>query len=203
VLDIAVISLTISSRVSSMSKQKQLQQLKSKMENDMSLPLRESATHLVFGEGNPDADVYFLGEAPGQFEDLQGRPFVGQAGKLLDKLLASIGMKREDVYISNMVRFRPPNNRPPTPKELAAFEPYVSEELEIVQPKLVVTLGRFAMEKFLPEEKISKTHGQMRTVQWHGKTIRLFPIYHPAAALRSSSMRQALEEDFKKIPEVL
>ena len=186
-----------------MSKQKQLQQLKTRMENDMSLPLRESATHLVFGEGNPDADVYFLGEAPGQSEDLQGRPFVGQAGKLLDKLLASIGMKREDVYISNMVRFRPPNNRPPTPGELATFEPYVSEELEIVQPKLVVTLGRFAMEKFLPEEKISKIHGQMRTVEWHGKTIRLFPIYHPAAALRSSSMRQALEEDFKKIPEVL
>jgi DNA polymerase len=102
-----------------------------------------------------------------------------------------------------MVRFRPPNNRPPTAAELAAFEPSVSEELEIVQPKLVVTLGRFAMEKFLPKEKISKIHGQMRTVEWHGKTIRLFPVYHPAAALRSSSMHQALEEDFKKISQVL
>ncbi|HEX6482431.1 MAG TPA: uracil-DNA glycosylase [Ktedonobacteraceae bacterium] len=186
-----------------MSNQKQLQQLKTRMENDISLPLRETATHLVFGEGNPDADLYFLGEAPGRFEDVQGRPFVGQAGKLLDKLLASIGMKREDVYISNMVRFRPPNNRPPTPAELTAFEPYVSEELEIVQPKLVVTLGRFAMEKFLPGEKISKIHGELRPVEWHGKTIKLFPLYHPSAALRSSSTRQALEEDFKKIPGVL
>ena len=146
------------------TKQDQLKQLRDRMQQDTSLPLREDATQLVFGEGNPDAKIYFLGEAPGQSEDKQGRPFVGQAGKLLNSLLERIGMQRADVYISNIVRFRPPNNRPPTAAEIAAFLPYVNEEIAIIQPLLIVTLGRFSLAKFLPTDKITQVHGTLHTV---------------------------------------
>lgn len=186
-----------------MSKKEELMSLKKKMEEDKSLPLREGATNLVFGEGNHEAAIYFLGEAPGRFEDKLGRPFVGQAGKLLDKLLSRIGAKRSDVYISNIVRFRPPDNRQPTPSEIDAFLPYVDREIEIIQPKLIVTLGRFSMSKFLPEAKISETHGKLQNVRWHKKFRRILPLYHPAAALRNGRMRAALEEDFAKIPKAL
>lgn len=186
-----------------MDKTAQLEQLKLRMEKDSCLPLRETATQLVFGEGSPEASIYFLGEAPGRFEDKLGRPFVGQAGKLLDKLLERIGTKRSDVYISNIVRFRPPNNRQPSPSEIAAFLPYVDREIEIIQPKLIVTLGRFSMVKFLSEAKISEAHGKLQTVRWRKKLLRILPLYHPAAALRSGRMRQALEEDFAKIPKAM
>lgn len=186
-----------------MSKQKKLLALRKKMECDLTLPLRGGATNLVFGEGNHEASIYFLGEAPGRFEDKLGRPFMGNAGKLLDKLLARIGTKRSDVYISNIVRFRPPNNRQPTPLEIDAFLPYVDSEIEIIQPKLVVTLGRFSMVKFIPEAKISEKHGKLQNVRWHKKLLHILPLYHPAAALRNGRMRAALEEDFMKIPEVL
>lgn len=178
-----------------MNKQKELLALRKKMEGDLSLPLRGGATNLVFGEGNHEASIYFLGEAPGRQEDQLGRPFVGNAGKLLDKLLTLIGTKRSDVYISNIVRFRPPNNRQPTPREIEAFLPYVDSELEIIQPKLVVTLGRFAMAKFLPEAKISETHGKLQNVRWYKKLLQILPLYHPAAALRKGRMRTALEGD--------
>ena len=185
------------------TKQDQLKQLRDRMQQDTSLPLREDATQLVFGEGNPDAKLYFLGEAPGQSEDKQGRPFVGRAGKLLNTLLERIGMQRADVYISNIVRFRPPNNRPPTPAEIAAFLPYVNEEIAIIKPLLIVTLGRFSLAKFLPTEKITQAHGTLHTVDWQGRRIHVFPLYHPAAALRNPQMRSALEEDFDKIPSIL
>jgi uracil-DNA glycosylase len=184
-------------------KQEQLSQLRKRMEEDVSLPLRNEATQLVFGEGNPNAAIYFLGEAPGETEDKLGRPFVGRAGKLLTNMLEEIGLKREDVYISNMVRFRPPQNRQPKPAEIAAFEPYVSEEIAIIQPKLVVTLGRFAMEKFLPTEKITKVHGTQQSVTWRGQTITVYPMFHPSAALRSPQVRSAFAEDIKKIPTLL
>src|SRR6185312_5244874 len=141
-----------------MSKQQRLDSLKQRMEEDKSLPLRAGATQLVFGDGNPDSEIYFIGEAPGYHEDKQGKPFVGQAGKLLDETLAEIGIKRSDVYISNIVRFRPPANRDPEPDEIAAVQPYVDEEISIIDPKVIVTLGRFSMGKFIPNAKISLIH---------------------------------------------
>lgn len=186
-----------------MDKQSQLSQLKEKMEKDTSLPLRGGATQLVFGEGKMDADIYCLGEAPGYWEDKQGRPFVGQAGKLLDSLIENIGMKRADVYISNIVRFRPPQNRDPLPDEIEAFKPYVDAEIEIINPKIIVTLGRFSLAKFLPYEKISAVHGKPRIFKWQGKDVIVIPMYHPAAALRSREVMSMLKEDFKKITSVL
>ncbi len=185
------------------TKRDQLRRLQERMEADSSLPLRAGATQLVFGEGNPDAALYFLGEAPGQAEDAQGRPFVGQAGRLLTRLLERSGIRREEVYISNLVRFRPPQNRPPTSAEIAAFSPYVDEELSIIQPVLIVTLGRFATMKFLPGEKMTRVHGLLKTVIWQGKPVHIFPVYHPAAALRDPQIRLVLAEDFKKIPVLL
>ncbi|MCL4367393.1 uracil-DNA glycosylase [Patescibacteria group bacterium] len=186
-----------------MDKQEQLKNLKEKMLKDQSLPLRKGATQLVFGEGNPDTKIYFLGEAPGYWEDQKGRPFVGQAGQLLEKLLTSIDLKREDVYISNVVRFRPPDNRDPLPEEIAAFTPYVDQEIGIIKPKLIVTLGRFSMGKFLPFAKISQVHGKLQKVFWHGEEILVVPMYHPAAALRNGGVMEAIKEDFLKLTQVL
>lgn len=186
-----------------MDKKEKLSQLKEKVQQDKSLPLRQTATQLVFGEGNPDTEIYFLGEAPGYYEDQQGRPFVGQAGKLLNELIDSIGQKREGVYISNVVRFRPPENRDPEPEEIEAFRPYVDEEIEIIDPKIIVTLGRFSMGKFFPYEKISKIHGKPKEITWKGKKIVVVPMYHPAAALRNGDIMRQLQEDFKVIPQAL
>ncbi len=186
-----------------MNKKEELEDLRRKMEEDKTLPLREGATQLVFGEGNSESKIYFIGEAPGFHEDRLGRPFVGQAGKLLDFLIETIGLKREDVYISNVVRFRPPENRDPEPAEILAFQPYVDREIEIINPKLIVTLGRFSMAKFLPGVLISKVHGKARTVMFRGKDVTVLPMYHPAAALRSTDLMRQLREDFKRIPEVL
>ena len=173
------------------------------MIEDKPLPLRHGATQLVFGEGNPDADIYFLGEAPGYYEDREGRPFVGQAGKLLDKLIESIGLNRADVYISNVVRFRPPANRDPDPDEISAFAPYVDEELQIIDPKIVVTLGRFSMAKFLPDVKISSVHGRVYMRDLNGKRRVVIPMYHPAAALRSGAVLSVLRNDFMVIKKAL
>lgn len=186
-----------------MDKAEELAKLKKEMEEDKSLPLRTSETRLVFGEGNPDTDLYFLGEGPGYNENLQGRPFVGQAGKLLERTLDSIGLKREDVYISNVVRFRPPQNRDPLPEEIAAFQPYVDREIEIINPNIIVTLGRFSMNKFLPGELISRIHGKPRVVKFKGKDVTIVPMYHPAAALRAGAVMEQFREDFKKLPLVL
>ncbi len=186
-----------------MDKKSQLLDLKKRMQEDVKLPLRHGATQLVFGEGNANTDVYFLGEAPGYFEDKQGRPFVGLAGQLLDKLIESIGLRRADVYISNVVRFRPPANRDPEPDELAAFAPYVDEEIKIIEPLVIVTLGRFSMNKFLPDSRISAVHGKKFVVVWVGRKVKVLPMYHPAAALRNGAIMNVLKSDFLKIKDVL
>ncbi len=189
-----------------MDKRTRLLNLKKRMQEDKTLPLRSGATQLVFGEGNPDTQVYFLGEGPGYYEDKAGRPFVGLAGQLLDKLIESIGLKREDVYISNVVRFRPPGNRDPEPDEIAAFKPYVDEEIKIISPKIIVTLGRFSMGKFLADAKISAVHGKKFVVDFPpaggqvlGKKQIVLPMYHPAAALRNGAILEVLKNDFKLI----
>lgn len=186
-----------------MAKADALVALKKKMDQDMSLPLRDGATQLVFGEGDPDATIYFLGEGPGFHEDKLGRPFVGMAGKLLDEVNTSIGLKRGEVYISNVVRFRPPSNRDPEESEIAAFQPYVDLEIKIIQPKIIVTLGRFSMGKFFPGERITGIHGKPRKIHWQGMDLTVIPMYHPAAALRNGNMMTSFKEDFKIIPAVL
>ena len=173
------------------------------MQDDKNLPLRNGATQLVFGEGNPEAQIYFLGEAPGYWEDQKGRPFVGVAGKLLDELIESIGLKRAEVYISNVVRFRPPENRDPSPEEIASFQPYVDQEIEIIKPRIIVTLGRFSMNKFLPDARISKVHGQVKKITWNGQDVTVIPMYHPAAALRADEIMKQLKADFKIIQQTL
>lgn len=186
-----------------MDKTQQLTELKEELEKDKSLQLRQTATQLVFGEGNPDSEIYLLGEAPGYWEDKKGRPFVGAAGQLLDETLSKIGLKRQDIYISNVVRFRPPENRDPTPEEIAAFSPYVDKEIEIIKPKIIITLGRFSMAKFIPNEKISKIHGKVFPLTWHDLEIKVIPMFHPAAALRSPAVMSEFKEDFEVIPKIL
>ena len=161
--------------------------------------LSEKRTTAVPGEGSLTADVVFIGEGPGYYEDQQGRPFVGPAGKLLDELLASVGFNREDVYITNMVKCRPPNNRDPLPGEIKACRPYLDRQLEFIGPRVVVTLGRYSFSKFFPGEAIGKARGKPR--KWNGLTI--YPMYHPAAVLRNSNLRPALEGDFQKLRTLL
>ncbi|UPA22989.1 uracil-DNA glycosylase [Candidatus Peribacteria bacterium] len=160
----------------------------------------------VMGHGNPKAEIMFIGEAPGQKEDEQGIPFVGQAGKLLDELLGTIGLKREDVYITNVVKFRPPENRDPTPEEKTACLPFLQMEIAIIKPKLIVPLGRHALTQFFTKMSISEAHGKAHTIrEAEGKSdaITVFPIYHPAAALHNPGLRQALFDDFKGLGEHL
>lgn len=161
--------------------------------------LATSATQLVFGDGNPSADLVFIGEAPGKNEDLQGKPFVGAAGKFLNEMLEMIGLNRTDVYITNIVKYRPPDNRDPLPEEKEAFLPYLEEQLEVIQPKLTITLGRHSLNCFLPDLQISKVHGQPKRLQ--GRVY--LPLFHPAAALYNGGMRQTLIDDFAQIPTIL
>lgn len=179
------------------SKEAALDALKQEMTKDALLPLHEA--NLVFGEGSAEAEVVFIGEAPGFHEDRLGRPFVGQAGKLLDKLLADIHWPRESVYITNIVKRRPPENRDPFPEEIAAYAPYLMRQIEAIDPKVIATLGRFSMNFFLPFAKISRDRG--KPVAVNGRV--LFPLYHPAAALRATAVLKELEQDFRKLPEAL
>lgn len=181
----------------------QLRKIKESMEKDSSLPLRKGATNLVFGEGNPDAEVFFLGEGPGYWEDQKARPFVGNAGILLNKLLQSIKLERESVFITNIVCFRPPDNRDPLPEEIAAFQPYIDQIIQTVNPKIIVTLGRFSMGKFLPGAYISSVHGQAGDIIWKDRKLVVLPMYHPAAALRNGQIMLQLKSDFLKIPQLL
>jgi uracil-DNA glycosylase len=182
------------------TQQQQLDDLKAKIVADKVCPeLAKTATQLVFGDGNPNADIVFIGEAPGKNEDLKGLPFVGAAGKFLDEMLASIDLARQDIYITNIVKYRPPNNRDPLPEEKAEFLPYLQAQLEVIQPKLVVTLGRHSMNCFLPDLQISQCHGQPKRLK--GQVY--MPLFHPAAALYNGSMRQTIMDDFAKIPQVL
>lgn len=181
-------------------KQKLLEQIKADIiKKDICPDLAREATQLVYGDGNPDADIVFIGEAPGKNEDLQGQPFVGAAGKFLNEMLAGIGLKREDVYITNIVKYRPPNNRDPLPEEKAAFLPFLQSQLEVIKPKLVVTLGRHSMDSLLPGLHISKCHGQPK--RFKGQVY--LPLFHPAAALYNGGLRKTLIDDFGRIPFIL
>jgi uracil-DNA glycosylase family 4 len=182
------------------TKLEQLEKIKKEIiTKDICSQLKKGAKQLVFGDGNPDADIVFIGEAPGKNEDEQGLPFVGAAGKFLEEMLNSIGMKRSDVYITNIVKYRPPENRDPLPDEKAAFLPFLRAQLEVIKPKLVVTLGRHSMDSLLPGLQISKVHGQPK--RFKGQVY--LPLFHPAAALYNGGMRQTLIDDFVRIPKVL
>lgn len=186
-----------------MEKKKALEKVQKEMEADSELPLINKPEDIIPGHGNPNAQIVFIGEAGGFHEQLQRKPFVGRAGKFLDQLLESIQIKREDVYITNMVKTRPPQNRDPLPEELAAYSRYLDEELDIIQPEVIVTLGRFSMSKFLPGVYISNVHGKPRLKMWHGRKTVIVPMYHPAAGLRNGTIRKQTFVDFKEIPRVV
>lgn len=187
-----------------MSRQEQLKNLNKKWIEECQCELRKTATQAVPGDGSAEAEIVFIGEAPGKSEDKQGRPFVGAAGKFLEEMLSEINLKREDVYITNIVKYRPPGNRDPLPLEKASCREWLLEELKIISPKLIVFLGRHAMHNFFPELQISEAHGKLLIKAWKGMSTKyFFPLYHPAAALYDGSMREILIEDFRKIPKVL
>jgi DNA polymerase len=158
--------------------------------------LSKTRTHAVPGEGNPNAGIVFIGEGPGFYEDQQARPFVGAAGKFLDELLASIGLKRADVFICNVLKCRPPGNRDPLPGEISACKDWLDQQLEAIGPKVIVTLGRFSMGRYFPGQSISRIHGQPKKFG----DVLVVPMYHPAAALHQGSLRRTIELDFKKLP---
>ena len=166
-------------------------------------PLYKTATNPVPGDGNPHAKIVFIGEAPGQQEDLQGLPFVGNSGKLLNKLLSTIEVPRSDVFICNILKHHPPGNRDPLPEEIKVCVPYLKAQLKIIQPKIVITLGRFAMNYFFPNELISRNHGQIRSIVWQDLPLTIIPVYHPSAGLRNGSMLKSLQEDFLTIGKFL
>jgi uracil-DNA glycosylase family 4 len=182
------------------TKQQKLDDIMQQILDDKVCPaLAASATQLVFGDGNADSEIIFIGEAPGKNEDEQGKPFVGAAGKFLNEMLEMIGLKRGDVYITNIVKYRPPNNRDPFPTEKSEFLSYLQKQLEVIKPKIVVTLGRHSLNCFLPELSISQVHGQPK--RKNGQVY--LPLFHPAAALYNGAMRQTLIDDFAKIPAIL
>lgn len=161
--------------------------------------LYEQARNPVPGAGNPYAEIMVIGEAPGEQEDLKGIPFIGRSGKYLDYLLGLIGLDRDQIFISNVVKHRPPGNRDPLPDEIAACKPYLDAQMEIIDPLLIVTLGRFSMARYFPNGKISVIHGQPR----YEERMAYYPLFHPAAALRNPDLRQKMEEDIHRIPDVL
>ena len=166
--------------------------------------LAKGRTQVVFGSGNPDAELMFVGEAPGFHEDQQGVPFVGQAGKLLDRLLEGIGLTRADVFVANVLKCRPPGNRDPLPEEIAACEPHLFRQIELIEPTLVATLGNFATKLLSGRPAgITRVHGHPQEVTLGARRVQLYPIYHPAAALYTPSMLKVLEEDFSRIPQLL
>lgn len=212
------------------NKQEQLEKIKADILKQKICPeLAAGASQLVFGDGSPDSDLVFIGEAPGKNEDIQGLPFVGAAGKFLNEMLALIGLSREDVYITNIVKYRPPENRDPLPDEKAAFLPFLRAQLEVIKPKAVVTLGRHSMECFLPGLQISNVHGQPKRIKLrlsssqivdsssdrkpsspnydlqttNYEEVVILPLFHPAAALYNGGMRQTLIDDFSRIPAIL
>lgn len=207
------------------NKQQQLDGLRAQiLADNVCSDLAEQANQLVFGAGDPDTDIVFVGEAPGKKEDLMGEPFVGAAGRFLNEMLVTIGLEREDIYITNIVKYRPPNNRDPLPVEKKAFLPYLNKQISIIAPKLIVTLGRHSMDVLLPGLKISQVHGEPQQIKLRlrsGEGIVMseedkhlardhdipspviLPLYHPAAALYNGGMRQTLQDDFARIPLIL
>ena len=180
-----------------MSKEEALRELAVRMEQDRSLPLQES--NFVFGEGRADAELVFIGEGPGFNEDRLKRPFVGRAGQLLRQMIRELNFREEDVYITNIIKRRPPENRDPLPDEIEQYKSYLAEQIKIIDPKVIVPLGRFSMNYFLPEAKISKDQG--RLFRTGGRLV--YPLYHPAAALRSTKVLEELKASFKKLPAIL
>lgn len=161
--------------------------------------LAKHRTKVVPGEGADDAELLFIGEAPGWHEDQQGRPFVGPAGQFLDQLLASIGLRREQVYIANVIKCRPPQNREPLPVEIESCRKWLDRQVEIIQPKMIITLGRYSLARYFPSDSIGKVHGKPRKLGG----ILYYPMYHPAAALHQGSLRRTIEADMLKIPQIL
>ena len=182
-----------------MDKLQTIQQITNNVRVCQKCRLCKTAKNAVPGEGNINSEIIFVGEAPGQVEDATGRPFVGRAGKLLETMLNEISLKREDVWIGNIIKHRPPENRDPLPDEIAACEPYLTLQINTISPILVVTLGRFSMNYFYPEGKITRDRGHVIKI----KGYNVYPVYHPAAALRNPSMAKVLKDDFMRIPEVL
>lgn len=181
-----------------------LSALKADLEaNFNQLPLVSQVADIVHGEGDEQAQVVLIGEAPGYHETVARRPFVGRSGQLLRATMNEVGLEPATVYISNIVKARPPDNRDPFPDEIAAFKPYLDQEIKLINPQLIITLGRFSMAKFLPDVKISQVHGRLHRVQWQGQQFFILPMYHPAAALRSTAMKTSFVNDFKKIAKIL
>lgn len=187
-----------------MSKQQLIDDLvKEIIDKKICSELAEQANNLVVGDGSLDAEIVFIGEAPGKNEDLKGLPFVGAAGKFLNEMLSSVNLDRSDVYITNIVKYRPPNNRDPLPEEKQAFWPYLIKQLQIIKPKVIITLGRHSMEYFLPGMKISDVHGEPKRVQFGEEKIVILPLFHPAAALYNGGLRQTLIDDFGRVPKLI
>lgn len=183
-----------------MDKKRKLDQIAAEIVTNNVCPnLAKQAKHLVFGEGSPNAPIILIGEAPGRKEDESGRPFVGPSGKFLEQLLAGIGLRRDDVYITSILKYRPPNNRDPKPDEKTAFWPYLEAQIEIIAPQLIVTLGRHSANCFLPDLQIGKAHGKPQ--RWKSWTI--LPLYHPAAAIYNQGLKQTLISDFAEIPKLI
>jgi uracil-DNA glycosylase family 4 len=167
-------------------------------------PLWEGRTQVVFGNGNADADLMFVGEAPGFHEDQQGLPFVGRAGKLLDELLEGIGLSRSDVFVTNVNKCRPPGNRDPRPEEIEACKPYLYKQVELIEPKLICTLGNFATKLLTRSSRgIRSVRGKAQVHELGGRKVRVYPLYHPAAALRTPAVKAELMEDFARLPALL
>ena len=177
----------------------ELEELHQRIASCPDCDLCRTRTRAVPGEGPPNAEVLFVGEAPGFYEDQQARPFVGPAGRFLDELIASIGLRRDQVFITNVVKCRPPNNRDPLPGEIDACRKHLQRQIELIQPRIIVSLGRYSLAWFFPREAISKVHGQAKVRDG----VYFIPMYHPAAALHAGNMRKVIEEDFRKIPAVL
>lgn len=186
-----------------MTVEEKIEKLAEKIKNCQKCPLYKSATQSVPGGPNPDTDIVFIGEAPGHWEDQKGIPFCGRSGQLLNKLLARINLDRKDVFIGNILKHRPPNNRDPKPEEIAACTPWLKQQLLTIEPKIVITLGRFALNYFIPNVYISKTHGQPKRIVWQDLDLLLYPLYHPAAGLRNGTFKQALIDDFLRIPAII
>lgn len=181
-----------------------LEQIKAEILSKNVCPdLAQTATQLVMGHGNPNAKIVFIGEAPGKQEDKTGIPFVGAAGKLLDAMLEANNLNRDDVYITNIVKYRPPNNRDPLPEEKKSFWPYLLRELAVLQPVIIATLGRHSMEYFLPSRKISDIHGEPKRITLGDQKVIILPLFHPAAALYNGGLRDTLFEDFSTVPILL
>ncbi|GIU69481.1 MAG: DNA polymerase [Candidatus Woesearchaeota archaeon] len=195
-----------------MNKSEKLEEVRLSIIKEMVCPLKDSARNLVFGKGNPDAKIMFIGEAPGEKEDELGMPFVGAAGRELDKLLNIIGLTIDDVYIANILKYRPPNNRDPTKEEIYRHTPYLIEQIKIINPKIICTLGNYAtkfilasfnVEKMKTIPGITKLHGKLKEIQIGSNIVKVIPLYHPAAMLYNPVLRTIIEKDFIEIKEIL